>query len=151
MIADSDLQDFGVHSEMMCDAFMDLYDKGKITNRYKYTDSNKIVYTFSSGRRSFTSSWTTIRPAPPTRWTTRIRRKTSPATPIRSASTTPCRWTSTGRSPRKPSARNRFPARADRAISSSAHTNPREERPSFVLRSTQVIDNERVSRIVPDV
>ena len=27
MIADSDIKDLGIHSEMMCDAFMDLYKR----------------------------------------------------------------------------------------------------------------------------
>ena len=49
LIAESDLKDLGMHSEMMCDAFMDLYDKGKITGRYKYTDKNKMIYTFAMG------------------------------------------------------------------------------------------------------
>ena len=51
LIAESDLKDFGIHSEMMCDAFMELYDKGKISNRYKYTDRNKMAYTFSMGSK----------------------------------------------------------------------------------------------------
>jgi butyryl-CoA:acetate CoA-transferase len=49
LLAESDLKDLGMHSEMMCDAFMDLYDKGKITGRYKYTDRNKMIYTFAMG------------------------------------------------------------------------------------------------------
>jgi acyl-CoA hydrolase len=49
LLAESDLKDLGMHSEMMCDAFMDLYDKGKITGRYKYTDKNKMIYTFAMG------------------------------------------------------------------------------------------------------
>ncbi len=49
LIAASGLRDLGMHSEMMCDAFMDLYDQGKITGRYKYTDRNKMIYTFAMG------------------------------------------------------------------------------------------------------
>lgn len=49
LLASSDIQDLGVHSEMMCNAFLDLYNLGKISNRYKYTNRNKIVYTFSLG------------------------------------------------------------------------------------------------------
>jgi acyl-CoA hydrolase len=49
LIAESDLRDLGMHSEMMCDAFVDLYDRGKITGRYKYTDKNKMIYTFAMG------------------------------------------------------------------------------------------------------
>lgn len=51
LIAESDLRDLGMHSEMMCDAFMDLYDRGKITGRYKFTDKNKMIYTFAMGTR----------------------------------------------------------------------------------------------------
>ncbi len=49
LIAESDLRDLGIHSEMMCDAFMDLYDRGKITGKYKFTDRNKMIYTFAMG------------------------------------------------------------------------------------------------------
>ena len=49
LLAESDLKDLGMHSEMMCDAYMDLYNAGKITGRYKYTDKNKMVYTFAMG------------------------------------------------------------------------------------------------------
>lgn len=49
LIAESELKDLGMHSEMMCDAFMDLYDRGKITGKYKYTDRNKMTYTFAMG------------------------------------------------------------------------------------------------------
>jgi butyryl-CoA:acetate CoA-transferase len=51
LIAESDVGDLGVHSEMMCDAFMELYDSGKITGRHKYTDRNKMVYTFAMGSK----------------------------------------------------------------------------------------------------
>jgi butyryl-CoA:acetate CoA-transferase len=51
LIAESDLRDLGMHSEMMCDAFMDLYDRGKITGKYKFTDKNKMIYTFAMGTR----------------------------------------------------------------------------------------------------
>ena len=49
LLAESDLRDLGMHSEMMCDAFMDLYDRGKITGRNKFTDKNKMIYTFAMG------------------------------------------------------------------------------------------------------
>ncbi len=51
LIAESDLRDLGIHSEMLCDAFMELYDKGKITGTHKYTDRNKMVYTFAMGSK----------------------------------------------------------------------------------------------------
>ena len=44
---------------MMCDAFLELFDRGKISNRYKYTDRNKMVYTFSMGSKELYDSWTT--------------------------------------------------------------------------------------------
>lgn len=49
MIVDSNLKDLGIHSEMMCDAFMDLYLKGKVNGRYKYSDKTKMIYTFALG------------------------------------------------------------------------------------------------------
>lgn len=49
LIAESDLKDLGMHSEMMVDAYMDLYLKGKITGKYKYSDKTKMIYTFCMG------------------------------------------------------------------------------------------------------
>ena len=49
LLAESDLKDFGVHSEMMCDAFVDLYEKGKITGARKTRHKYKMVYTFALG------------------------------------------------------------------------------------------------------
>lgn len=49
MIADSDLKDLGVHSEMMNDAFMELFEKGKITGARKGVDKYKMTYTFALG------------------------------------------------------------------------------------------------------
>jgi acyl-CoA hydrolase len=47
MIAQSDLKDLGVHSEMFCDAFFDLYKAGKITNMRKKRDTGRSVFTFT--------------------------------------------------------------------------------------------------------
>ena len=47
MIAQSDLKDLGVCSEMFCDAFYDMYMSGKITNKRKKRDIGKSVFTFS--------------------------------------------------------------------------------------------------------
>lgn len=47
MIAQSDLKDLGVSSEMFCDAFYDMYMSGKITNTKKKRDIGKSVFTFS--------------------------------------------------------------------------------------------------------
>lgn len=49
LIAKSDLKDLGVHSEMYVDSFVDMYDAGKITGRYKNIDKGREVYTFAAG------------------------------------------------------------------------------------------------------
>jgi len=51
MIADSDLQDLGIHTEMLVDSMVDLYDVGKITGNQKTMDRFKMVYTFAMGTR----------------------------------------------------------------------------------------------------
>lgn len=49
MIADSDLKNLGIHTEMLADSYLAMYKAGKITNRNKVTDPGKIVYTFALG------------------------------------------------------------------------------------------------------
>jgi len=49
MIAESDLKDLGVQSEMFCDAYVAMYEKGKITNARKAYDKNKSTFSFSLG------------------------------------------------------------------------------------------------------
>ncbi|SHH07173.1 butyryl-CoA:acetate CoA-transferase [Thermosyntropha lipolytica DSM 11003] len=49
MIADSDLKDLGIQSEMFCDSFVKMYEKGKITNTKKAYDRYKSAYTFCLG------------------------------------------------------------------------------------------------------
>jgi len=49
MIAQSDLKDLGVHTEMLCDSFVDMYEAGRITGRKKKLDKCKMVYTFAMG------------------------------------------------------------------------------------------------------
>lgn len=49
MIAESDLKDLGIQSEMFCDAFVKLYEAGKITNAKKARDINKSTYSFCLG------------------------------------------------------------------------------------------------------
>jgi acyl-CoA hydrolase len=49
MLADSDLKDLGVHSEMLCGSFVDLYEKGIITGARKTIDRFKMAYTFAMG------------------------------------------------------------------------------------------------------
>ncbi|MDO4541194.1 MAG: acetyl-CoA hydrolase/transferase C-terminal domain-containing protein, partial [Syntrophomonadaceae bacterium] len=49
LIADSDLKDLGVHTEMLVDAYVDMYEAGRITGRRKNIDRGKMVYTFAMG------------------------------------------------------------------------------------------------------
>lgn len=49
MIAQSDLKDLGVHTEMMCDSYVDMYNAGCITGARKTIDKGKMVYTFAMG------------------------------------------------------------------------------------------------------
>ncbi|MBU0992739.1 MAG: 4-hydroxybutyrate CoA-transferase [Proteobacteria bacterium] len=51
LIAETDLKDLGVHTEMMVDAYLDLYEAGKISNLKKTLDKGKMVYTFAIGSR----------------------------------------------------------------------------------------------------
>ncbi|MCX5779503.1 MAG: butyryl-CoA:acetate CoA-transferase [Firmicutes bacterium] len=50
-IAQSDLKDLGVHTEMLVDSFVDMYNAGKITNLRKQLDKGKMVYTFAMGTK----------------------------------------------------------------------------------------------------
>lgn len=52
MIAESDLMDLGVHTEMYVDAFVDMSKAGKITGRFKNIDKGRQVYAFAAGSQS---------------------------------------------------------------------------------------------------
>jgi butyryl-CoA:acetate CoA-transferase len=49
MIAESDLKDLGVHTEMLVDSYVDLYNSRKITGARKTLDAYKMSYTFAMG------------------------------------------------------------------------------------------------------
>lgn len=49
MIADSDLKDLGVHTEMYVDSFIDMTLKGKVTGAKKNVDRFRQVYGFAAG------------------------------------------------------------------------------------------------------
>ena len=49
LIAESDLKDLGVHTEMYVDAFVDIAKAGKITGRSKNVDRGRQVYAFAAG------------------------------------------------------------------------------------------------------
>ena len=49
MIAESDLKDLGVHTEMYVDAFVDMALAGRITGKCKNYDKGRQTYSFASG------------------------------------------------------------------------------------------------------
>jgi len=51
MIAQSDLKDLGVHTEMLVDSFVDMYNAGKLTGLRKQNEKGKLVYTFAMGTK----------------------------------------------------------------------------------------------------
>ena len=51
MIADSDLKDLGVHTEMYVDAFVDIAKAGKINGMKKNIDRGRQVYAFGAGTK----------------------------------------------------------------------------------------------------
>lgn len=51
MIAESDAKDLGMHTEMLVDAYLTMYEKGKLTNRKKNIDKGKGVWTFCLGSK----------------------------------------------------------------------------------------------------
>ena len=51
LIAESDLKDLGVHTEMYVDGFVDMAAAGKITGRFKSIDKGRQVYAFGEGTK----------------------------------------------------------------------------------------------------
>jgi butyryl-CoA:acetate CoA-transferase len=51
LIAQSELKDLGIHTEMLCDAMLEMHRAGKVTGRRKTNGRGKIVYTFALGSR----------------------------------------------------------------------------------------------------
>ena len=49
LIAASDLKDLGCHTEMLVDAYVHMFESGKLTGAKKAIDPYKIVYTFALG------------------------------------------------------------------------------------------------------
>ena len=49
LIADSDLKDLGVHTEMYVDAFVEIAEKGKINGKCKTIDPGRQTYAFGCG------------------------------------------------------------------------------------------------------
>jgi butyryl-CoA:acetate CoA-transferase len=51
MIAESDLKDLGVHTEMYVDGFVDMAMAGKLTGKCKSLDKGRQVYAFAAGSK----------------------------------------------------------------------------------------------------
>ena len=51
LLAQSGVKDLGIHTEMLVDSVVDMYEAGCITNRNKDVFKGKIVYTFGFGSR----------------------------------------------------------------------------------------------------
>ena len=49
LIAESDVKNLGMHTEMLVDAYLAMYERGKLTNKCKRTDHGKGVWTFCIG------------------------------------------------------------------------------------------------------
>lgn len=51
MINQSDLKELGANTEMLVDAYMDMWESGKLTNSMKKINRGKTVYTFALGSK----------------------------------------------------------------------------------------------------
>ncbi|HWP98282.1 MAG TPA: acetyl-CoA hydrolase/transferase C-terminal domain-containing protein [Syntrophomonadaceae bacterium] len=51
MIAQSDLKDLGVHTEMLVDSFVDMYEAGRLSGKRKNINPGKMIYTFAMGTK----------------------------------------------------------------------------------------------------
>ncbi|MGI6453695.1 MAG: acetyl-CoA hydrolase/transferase family protein [Syntrophomonadaceae bacterium] len=51
LIAESDIKDLGIHTELLVDAMLDMYLAGKVTGLRKKIDKGKMVYTFALGSK----------------------------------------------------------------------------------------------------
>lgn len=57
MIAESDLKDLGIHTELLVDAYLSMYKAGKLNNRKKSIDRNKGVFGLALGSKEL-YQWT---------------------------------------------------------------------------------------------
>lgn len=51
LIAESDVKNLGMHTEMLVDAYLTMFEKGKLTNKCKQTDKGKGAWTFCLGSK----------------------------------------------------------------------------------------------------
>ena len=52
LLAESDIEDLGCHTEMLVDAYYELYKAGKLTNKRKKIDRGRSVYAFAMGSKA---------------------------------------------------------------------------------------------------
>ena len=79
MIAESDLKNLGIHTEMLVDGFVDMVEAGRVTGLRKNIDKGRMVYAFAAGSRSCTILCGIIRRWRDIRWTTPIIRLSLPS------------------------------------------------------------------------
>ena len=51
LLLESDIGDFGIHTEMLTDGLVDLYLAGKVTGEHKALNRGKVTYTFAVGSK----------------------------------------------------------------------------------------------------
>lgn len=51
LIAESDMKNLGGHTEMMCDAYVEMIESGRMNGMAKNFDKGKVVYTFAVGTK----------------------------------------------------------------------------------------------------
>ncbi len=61
MIAESDLKNLGIHTELLVDSYLEMYKKGRITNKCKSLDRDKGVFGFALGSQEL-YDWTDRNP-----------------------------------------------------------------------------------------
>ncbi len=49
MLADSDLRDLGIHTEMLVDGFVDMVEAGRVTGMRKNIDKGRMAFSFAAG------------------------------------------------------------------------------------------------------
>jgi butyryl-CoA:acetate CoA-transferase len=49
MIAESDIKDLGVHTEMLVDGFVDMVESGRVNGKRKNIDKGRMAYSFAAG------------------------------------------------------------------------------------------------------
>lgn len=62
MIAESDVKNLGMHTEMLADAYLAMFKQGKLTNKCKQIDKGKGVWTFCLGTKEL-YEWIDYNPA----------------------------------------------------------------------------------------